>query len=387
MLNLRRKRHVFLGLVVTMLATLEVLSFLPSRRGALPAVPTGAAFSVTVGRFVDHRQARIVAANLEAAGLPAFTRSLSKGAVRQVVVGPYVTTDEAESAQRLLRRRGFSSARLLVDESIRRISTAAVGTAYNVAPPDDTALVVVSSGGRVSVVLELPSHPRRMQTMRTQGNVVEIEAGPITDDGRSSASGSAEWRAPAGVDLFDHVAVDEEAGVDGRTVRVRLTTPALVQHHVRSAGRRVYVDLWAPQSVNDVPLPPQMQPEQPVRAAIDRDEHGEDAEPVPAANPAQEYAEALRPAVTRFTEIEPFLLSAATAPSPEVLVAISRTVGGVAEWVKAIQPPAGKAAEHGVLVAAVDMALSAVSQDFTGDRGAQARNAIARAHAAAAALE
>jgi hypothetical protein len=33
------------------------------------------------------------------------------------------------------------------------------------------------------------------------------------------------------------------------------------------------------------------------------------------------------------------------------------------------------------------MALSAVSQDFTGDRGAQARNAIARAHAAAAALE
>jgi hypothetical protein len=50
---------------------------------------------------------------------------------------------------------------------------------------------------------------------------------------------------------------------------------------------------------------------------------------------------------------------------------------------KAIQPPAGKAATHGALVAAVDMAVSAVSPDFIGDRGVQARDAIARAHAAA----
>ena len=387
MLNLHRKRRTFLGVLVTMLLTIAVMFSWPAQGpGTPPPVPTGASFSVAVGRFVDHRQARIVAANLEAAGLPAFTRALSKGRVRQVVVGPYVTIDEADATQRLLRRRGFSSAQLLVDESIRRIGTDAVGTAYNVAPPNDTAVVVVASGGRVSVVLELPSQPRRMQTMRAQGNVIEIEAGQIRHGGGSTDLRRAEWRAPAGVDLFHRVTLDEDADADGRIVRVRLTTPALAQHNVRTAGRRIYVDLWAPQSVNDVPLAvPRQEPAARVAGATDRDEDGDEAAQVPAANPGVEYAEALRPAVARFTEIEPFLLSAATAPSPEVLTAISRTVGGVSEWMKAIQPPAGKAATHGSLVAAVDLAVNAVSPDFTGDRAKQARDAIALAHAAAAA--
>src|SRR4051812_34726602 len=103
-MNVQYQRHLALGLAVTVALTgvLLLRQWMPDRSATVSTVPTGAGFSLTVARYGSSQEANAVAANIRAIGLPAFTRALrpvaGRAAARQVIVGPYVSIDEAESA-------------------------------------------------------------------------------------------------------------------------------------------------------------------------------------------------------------------------------------------------------------------------------------------------
>ena len=81
--------------------------------------------------------------------------------------------------------------------------------------------------------------------------------------------------------------------------------------------------------------------------------------------------------MARLAEIGPFLLSATKAPAPEVLGALGQTLTSVQESLRAIEAPSAAAPSHALLLSAVDHAKQSVDRDFSGDRAARARQAIA----------
>ena len=370
-MNVQYQRHLALGLTVTLALTgvLLLRQWMPGRAAVASTIPTGASFNLAVARYRGSREAEAVTLNVQAAGLPAFTRTLRRGAWREVVVGPYVSIDEAESAQRLLARRGFGRARMVVDESVRRtpgIDDVALVRVSRRAGPAVPALVMVAAAGRVSVVLELPFEPRHVETRRPEGTVLEVGAGPVHIDIDAQA-----WNAPDGVNLINQVSIARHDGLSGASLRTRITMPALTQTDVRVVGRRVYIDFWSPDaSAGNQPR----RPSRPVPVIAEGDEEEE----VPEANPAEEYRDAIIPVMTRVGEIEPFLLSAVSAPAPEVLAAVSKTLRSVQGWIRTIDAPKESAPLHASLLEAIEGAAQAVEPGFAGDRAAQARHAIAQ---------
>lgn len=84
---------------------------LPVAMPALPdlqAAPVQTADSVTVSiaSFRTEQRARTVAAQLVDAGFPAFVRPRGDGLWQQVIVGPYVSREEATAAQRAMAAQG-----------------------------------------------------------------------------------------------------------------------------------------------------------------------------------------------------------------------------------------------------------------------------------------
>jgi len=67
---------------------------------------------VEVARFRNERRASAVAAQIEEAGLPAFTRTSDDGIWHHTAVGPFVSADDAAAAQKTLSALGFSRTRL-----------------------------------------------------------------------------------------------------------------------------------------------------------------------------------------------------------------------------------------------------------------------------------
>jgi hypothetical protein len=347
-------------------------------------VPTGASFNLTLGSFQTPQEAALVAANVQASGLPAFTRVVRRGGWRQVIVGPFVSIDEAETAQRGLVRLGFGRPRMLVDESIRRtpgIELASFGGGNLFAASDAPGIVMVAAAGRVSLVLEMPDQPRRIATRRASGSVIEVEAGPV-----GMAVPYQEWTAPEGTTLVNQISLGEG---DGGSLRARIATPAFTQTNVRVLGRRVYIDLWSPDGREPV-----------IRKRVgDRRPEGllqDEGEPVVAgglqasdeepSNDTPDYAEAMGPIVARVDEIKPFLMSAVQSPSPEVLAAVNRTLQSVQDRIGQLQAPQQSAGTHSVLVNAINLVTQAADPAFGGDRVAQARQALALFDATAATL-
>ncbi len=380
-MRVQYQRHLALGLAVIVVLTAGLLlgQWMPGRSAGIRTIPTGASFNLAVARYRHSGEANAVAANVQASGLPAFTRTMNNGAWRQVIVGPYVSIDEAESAQRLLARRGFGRARMLVDESVRR-TPGAEGVIVEVASrpgplgpggsrPAAPAVVMVAAAGRVSVVIELPTEPRHLQTRRPEGTVLEVDAGPAT-----TAIALQEWTAPDGVDLINLVSVERHEGLSGTSLRTRVTMPALTQSNVRVVGRRVYIDFWRPESRADRVLRAS-RPAPVVEEDIEED--------VPEGNPEDIYRQAIAPVVTRVGEIEPFLMSAVASPAPDVLAAVGKTLRAVQEWIGTIDAPSDSASSHDALVESVRLAVQAVEPEFAGDRAAQARLAVTQFHAAA----
>jgi hypothetical protein len=86
--------------------------------------------------------------------------------------------------------------------------------------------------------------------------------------------------------------------------------------------------------------------------------------------------EQLRAAAARFAEVIPFLLSAATTPSREVLGALAPMLEGQVAALKALSVTGDSAAAHGLLIAATAAARRASDPAFAGDRLAQAHQAV-----------
>ena len=176
-------------------------------------IPTGAGFSIAVSRSQNGANALRLASTIESTGLPAFTRPLNNGAWRQVVVGPYVSLDEAEQVLSYLASRGFG-ARLVVDESVRRRpghdGVSVVSAAANV--------LLVSGAGRLSLVVEMPEEPREVETRRVSPTMLEVDVGPV-----SGPVEAQQWLAPTGVELIEAISTEEAFPGEDPRLRVRLT--------------------------------------------------------------------------------------------------------------------------------------------------------------------
>lgn len=350
MLKPRRFRKLALVGVVGAGAVLWLRPLWPA---AGRTIPTGAGFTVTVTQLPSGPQARTIASRIAAAGIPAFTRRNDRA--YQVVAGPYVSLDEADVAQRFFAKRGFK-ARVVVDESVRRRpgrdGTPPVSAAANV--------VLIAGAGSLAVVIELPEEPRHIATQTLNANQLEIVAGPV-----ASRVEPAQWNAPAGVALLRSVAIDEAVEGKARSLRARVTTPRSVQATVRTAGRRIYIDLA---TLAAFPDPEELPMGQVLTASRER--------------VVEDYRVKIAPLLDRLETIEPFVMSAVARPAGDVLAALERSLRGLEVWADEVTPPGQWRQSHEVIVAAVTKAVESVSAGFTGDRAVKAREAFALKDAA-----
>ncbi len=334
---------------------------------------TGASFSVMAASARSADAAGTVMGRLQDMGFPAFATTRQDAGRSmpsyQVMVGPYVSLDEAEGTLHRLSTAGFSSARLSIDASLRHVTRDPVPIAVL---SDMPAVVLVGAPGRVALALELPDTPRRVASRRVSDTVVEVEAGPIAGPVRSRT-----WSAPEGVHLVQRVSIDGSTsggashGVDrsepDMLLRAQLSVPAFVRSDVRVEGRRVYVDLTWPSVAGEI-VPLTRQP--PTATAMAARDPGRSPSPAPGAS-----VEPLLAAIDRFEEVVPFLLSAPTA-SPEVLAALDQTVAVLERTLQAMPVPPEAAAGHGILMTATRAARRGLEPTFGGDRPAQMHQAI-----------
>jgi hypothetical protein len=157
-------------------------------------------------------------------------------------------------------------------------------------------------------------------------------------------------------------------GAEGHFLRARITLRAAARGDVRVDGNRIYFDLQALEARQTPPA-------------------GSTAPRLPAAAAtATSQTDVQQAALTRLREVQPFVLSAVQSPTPDVLRALSETLGTVEESLRAAPPAPNATGIHATLMSSARMARGAVAADFTGDRAAQARAAFTLLEAAAADL-
>jgi hypothetical protein len=346
---------------------------------AAPTVGTAASFSVAVTAPPSADAAARVAGQLRGLALPVFTRRRPNTNAHQVMVGPYVSLDEAEAAQKFLRGRGYGGGRLYVDESVRNAPRNEYRAKTSGSGP---GVLLVGAPDRLSLVLELETQPRRISSNRINGNTFEIEMGPVPH-----AVPRQQWSAPAGVHLVRHIALEEvgHAPGGGHFVKALVSLPEFSQASVRVDGSRVYVDLTWPQFNGDAPAAPAPPRVHSTPAPEPRPAAAETAAPTAPAD-AGGYREQVAPSIARFEEMTPFLLSAAKSPSPPVLAALARTLESLEAALAAVAVPRAAADGHALIRSAAAAARTAMDAEFTGDRAAQAQQAIAMFQGGKAAL-
>jgi len=82
----------------------------------------------------------------------------------------------------------------------------------------------------------------------------------------------------------------------------------------------------------------------------------------------------------RFTEIEPFLLSAVQAPEPDVLTALAHSLEDVRRSLERTTAPADSQADRQTLLLAIARAQAALAPSFASDRKAAVEEAVALFH-------
>jgi hypothetical protein len=372
-------------------------------------IPTGASFSVQVTSFARDADARVMAGRLTKAGLPSFAWRLD-GSLRDVLVGPFVSIDEAEAAQREVARLGFARTRLHVDERLRATNDAVVA---NVSDKSNPVVVLVAAPGRLAVVFELEGEPQQVSGQR-----IDAATFAVTTSALGTPMESQEWNAASDVQLVKHVSVTADSqGTRGLDARVIVAENAVAT--VRVEGSRVYVDVSRAQldfderAVPGAPAAPAPRASAPVAAAPRVEERQAPARsarvgvgpsaapPTPAApqvgagprgqasspsGDVTQYRQAIGPIFARFEEIQPFLRSAVATPTPEVLAAIAGTFAELEDALRATDVPRNAQAAHGLMTSAVQLARGAVAPSFFGDRTAQVREAMAQFQAAKAQL-
>jgi hypothetical protein len=248
------------------------------------------------------------------------------------------------------------------------------------ADPSVMRVAVVPSAGQMSLVIELSDEARSVSTQQVTPTLLVVEAGPIAFPLKRQI-----LDAPSGLELLQKVSVDEgtNAGKE-HVLRLGVTMKRSVPSNVRVVGRRVYVDFMvadgpapvAPPKTAGPPIALQKRqsPPTPSRSAI------------PAAAAGQQ---ALAGATSRLEEIQPFLLSATSAPvpNPAVMNAVADAINSVQESLRGLQPPAKQGPSFQLLVSAASLAKEAVSADFHGDRASKAKQSMAVLAAAKAQLQ
>lgn len=362
-----------------------------------PPMATGASFSVNVTSFSKDADARVMAGRLTKEGLPSYAWRLN-GGLRDVLVGPFLSIDEAEAAQRSVARLGYKRSRLHVDERLRSTETVVAASDAKASP----AVVLVAAPGRLAVAFELSEEPQQVSGHRIDSTTfaVTASAGPVIQ--------AQEWNAPSDVQLVKHVSVAADPrGLQGLDARVTIAENSVAT--MRLQGTRVYVDVSRAQLDFDeqpAPAPPARLAAEPApapappparAAAVPRTTPSAPAPAVPSAvgpraaaasqaNEAQ-YRQAIGPVFARFEEIQPFLRSAVSTPTPEVLAAISGTFAELEQTLRVADVPRSSQGAHGLLTSAVQLARGAVAPNFSGDRMSQVREANAQFQAAKAQLK
>ena len=357
-----------------------------------PVVSTGASFSVDAGAFASDGAAQAAAKRLASAGWPSFTWRLDQRR-RHVLVGPYVSIDEAENALRLLGSVGYANSKLHVDDRLR-VTAAAVSSQRRL--PQYPDVVLVAAPGRLSFVFELADEPRHVSGERVGATSFVLTAGPLVTPVERQV-----WTAPGDVRLVSRVALSPK-GQDATMFQAVVTLAETADASVRLYGRRVYVDVF--RRLDEVtPLEdqfdvPARRPPSTAAAA------GRAAGPVspaqpPVAAPAgtatatasagslQDYRSAVGPFIARFEEIQPFLRSTVSSASTDVLAALTGTCSELETGLSAVVVPSAAQSTHGLFVSAVQLARTATSLSFREDRAALVREAFAQFSAAKARLQ
>ena len=347
-------------------APLPVLAAFPwTSAEAPPPMATGASFSLTIASPRSADAAVEMSRRMAAAGTPSFVRAAT--AAQHVMVGPFVSLDEAEAEQQRFGGRVF------VDDSLRKASPNPPVAAHG-----NPAMVLVGAATQHALVLEFTQEPRQVSTKRGADGTVVVEMGPIDSDVETQ-----EWSAPAGVSLLRQVKVEEIAGsAEARHARATLTMPRSTMARARVDGRRVYIDLLpAPPPPPPAPAAAVAPAPKPVaRQAIAAPKAASAAPavapPVEAAAPPRPPAgESLRPVVARFERLVPFLQSATRTAAPDVLRALASNVDEVERMLREATPSPETSDARGALSSALASARRAVDAGFTGDRVAEAHQA------------
>jgi hypothetical protein len=356
-----------------------VLAFPWASPKAAPTILTGASFSLIVGSSRTPEPAAELERRLAGSGRPAFTRVVGRGTAHQVIVGPYVSLDEAESQQRSLARSGLPGARVFVDDSLRNVPTNG-RVAITAASP---ALVLVRAADRVALALELKNEPRQVTARRRDDGTLMVEIGPI-----DTAIDPQDWSAPDAVDLVQHVSVEEVALTpDTRHARATLTLPPSTEANTRVEGRRVYIDLArekppvVPPAASAAPPPPAPRRLAPASRG-DADSAADVQRAAAVSDPPRPAGESLQPLVARFERLVPFVQSAARTPAPDVLRALATSVDELDASLRQFRATPDTADAHGVLLSAAAAARRAIDPGSAGDRVAEARHAAMLVEAA-----
>ena len=336
-----------------------------------PTVDTGASFSVTIETTDSSDGAGYAAGRVRSLGFPAFTRvSPGRRQLHQAMVGPYASLDEAERVQRRLARSGFGGARIFVDESLRNAPRNDVEAGVADGNPN---LVLIGAPDRVSLVFELPLEPRQVRERRSE-NVLDLDVGPI-----STHIQEQRWSAPEGLHLVERVSIEGvPASETGEFLRVHVTVPEFARTHVRSEGRRVYIDLTWPMIAPDA-VPPAAAPVAPAAAKPAGASAAAPRGPQIVREDPQssdKYADQLRGVLDRLAAVKPFLMSAAQSGSPDVLGALDETLRTIETSLKGMRVPLDAVDQHQMLLSSVRTARKAAEPSFSGDRVGQAREAF-----------
>jgi hypothetical protein len=341
----------------------------PSRPATVGTLALFDGINVQVGSFKSAERAASIAAQMRALALPAFTGAT--GEWHQVVVGPYVTADEAAQAQRGLLAHGFTNTRISTDDA---------SPSNPSRPPSGDRALLLSAGGRTSLVLQFAEEPKKVATRQVDGSTIEIDAGPLV-----SPHDAQRLMAAAGMPAVVEVGLENVASGRAPLLRARIALQGAIRSDVRVVGRRVYVD-FVPTSEGRLPATSRGAGKPaPTTASYVSGRTTTSYVGAGLSRPdprTHSYDDVIAPTVARLRELEPFLLSATTSPTPQVLTAIGGLLRELEGSLHAVDVPEAKASAHASLLSALAQARRSVAEDFGADRASEARQAIAAMRAA-----
>jgi hypothetical protein len=247
------------------------------------------------------------------------------------------------------------------------------------AEPSVMRVAVVPSAGQMSLVVELSDEARSVSTQQVTPTRLVVEAGPIAVPLRRQI-----LNAPSGLPLVDRVSIDEGV-TEGKehVLRLGVTMKKAAPSTVRVVGRRVYIDFMVP----DTPIP--VASSRAAAAPVQSQPRQSRLDANPNHAPVTGDRQVLTGVTSRLEEIQPFLLSATSAPvpNPVVLNAVADAISSVQASLGGVQPQVRQGPPFQLLVSAASMAAEAVSPDFHGDRASKAKQSIAVLAAAKAQLQ